>query len=338
MATAAVAALVGCHATTADTATSSDAIAVDFFQGKERSACAGTLLSPNVVLTTAHCAGHSDAARVTIAGTRQTVEVDDVYYYDWTAAPSHLARHDVALLVLRAPLSAPSYAPIAPSDPIVARWMHGIVSAAGKGTTGALHFTDDPAPLVSPEGGDLVTQPPQKFTRRPQILLGDDNYYTAERGPNYWLARPNDPEQDAFTQAPTVAGANANAAYIFTHGTPGWMEGLPPKDEVRTLFQNNGQQLILGSCYGGVDKDGASNAQRLADIIQLPRESVYGCTGFVGNWWTNANCDGQWVDGNGTPLTDEKRQELRLRNCSFSSDVQNGNILISQNDLAAMCH
>src|SRR5436190_702308 len=63
-----------------------DAVVVDFFTADHaKNACSGTLVAANVVLTAAHCADGSRAARVTApeAGGR-IAEVARVLRYDWT--------------------------------------------------------------------------------------------------------------------------------------------------------------------------------------------------------------------------------------------------------------
>lgn len=92
-----------------------DAVVVDFYTGSEgATACSGTLLSPNVVLTAAHCADGSSGAWVTTADGGQSAQVGRIMAYDWTnVASHHLQEHDLALLVLRSPIQVSRYSSIA---------------------------------------------------------------------------------------------------------------------------------------------------------------------------------------------------------------------------------
>ena len=99
---------------TAAAASSPSAVTVDFYSGANVSAaCAGTLISANVVLTAAHCADNSVSARVRApaagGSSGQTSEATDVLRYDWGRAIDHSQEHDVALVVLRTPITLPTY-------------------------------------------------------------------------------------------------------------------------------------------------------------------------------------------------------------------------------------
>src|SRR5262249_23485503 len=92
-----------------------DAVGVDFFAGDNlSSAGSGTLLWANVVLTAAHCADGSTAARVTAPDAAgQSSAVAQILHYDWTRDPAHHSlEHDLALLVLRRPIQTPHYSSI----------------------------------------------------------------------------------------------------------------------------------------------------------------------------------------------------------------------------------
>ncbi len=108
---------VGCsstppsHDAAVHPALAADAVTVDFFGGAGTTHCAGTLLSANVVLTAAHCADGSKSARVRAPdASGQSAEVSQVVRYDWNQAADHTQEHDLALLVLRAPLATNTFA------------------------------------------------------------------------------------------------------------------------------------------------------------------------------------------------------------------------------------
>ncbi len=117
-AAAAASLLAGCSsevqrsgASGANDGSAPDAVSVDFYAGgKVSAACAGTMLSDNVVLTSAHCADGSKGARVRIGG--QTADVAKVMTYDWGTSHDRSQEHDLALLVLRTPVSASHYATV----------------------------------------------------------------------------------------------------------------------------------------------------------------------------------------------------------------------------------
>lgn len=110
--------VVGCsgsspsHDAAVHPAGAADAVTVDFFGASgATSHCAGTVLSANVVLTAAHCADGSRSARVRAPDANgQTAEVSEVLRYDWGQAADHTQEHDLALLVLRAPLDTTAFA------------------------------------------------------------------------------------------------------------------------------------------------------------------------------------------------------------------------------------
>lgn len=99
------------HGTVSD---SPDAVAINVYRGATlSSACAGTLLSSHVVLTSAHCADNADAIRVKAPNAgNQIAEVERVVFYDWGQEADHAHEHDLALLVLRTTITAPSYAQV----------------------------------------------------------------------------------------------------------------------------------------------------------------------------------------------------------------------------------
>ncbi len=104
-----------------------DAVTIDFYGGGHAQSCSGTLLSPNVVLTSARCAAGSKAARViapNAGGAASTVA--KVYTYDWGTRPNHAEEHDLALLSLRTPIHASHYATVTADAPT------GAVTAFGR--------------------------------------------------------------------------------------------------------------------------------------------------------------------------------------------------------------
>jgi hypothetical protein len=168
--------MVGCttesapspSATGASDGLAPDAVSVDFYgDGKVAAACSGTLLSSNVVLTSAHCAAGSKGARVhTAAG--QASEVAKVMLYDWGTTQDHAQEHDLALLVLRTPMSAARYATVS-SGPCVGcvATAHGRAGAAASkriaieptapvGRPFSLRFQREPEGAVA---GGAVTGP-----------------------------------------------------------------------------------------------------------------------------------------------------------------------------------
>jgi hypothetical protein len=431
-------ALAGCSSKHADRGTTSDggdAVVVDFYrEGRPLAGCSGTLVSPLVVLTAAHCADGSDGARVMVAGDAGAVEVAQVLTYDWTDETEHHAQeHDLALLVLRAPLFASSSAWISTDHPVggdvsiwgrssqdgrvgldatrtdgrivadaapmgrpfavvvspgvadaggavrrsdgavvgvvmgkgqntgvgyVARLDEALVASWVKGvTSGVVEGTEHPGALpkmtiggsvriasVAHDGellggsGDLGTmlasaepleERAQQLLNRPAapasynapgIQVSDPSLglYDVKTGTNYWAALWNLPRDNAFQYASSVAASTPNANFIFAHGEPGYMDGLPPMSEVAALFARNPGLLVLGSCFGGALYRGTSNASRIADASGIRRQAVYACTGRMLLFASEMDCGGVWVDGTQQPISPEQRGGL-LRNCTLTT-------------------
>ena len=86
-------------------------VVVDFYGARGRSAaCSGTLISPNVVLTSAHCASGSRGARVVApdaSGASSTVARS--FPYGWSATKDPAGQYDLELLTLTKPITLASY-------------------------------------------------------------------------------------------------------------------------------------------------------------------------------------------------------------------------------------
>lgn len=99
--------------------------------------CSGTLLSKNVVLTSAHCASTSSAGYVSAPDANgQTSSVKLVRTYDWTTSGDHSVQHDLALVVLSKSISIASYPKVwsHDADGLTARQSHRSVAAASDAT------------------------------------------------------------------------------------------------------------------------------------------------------------------------------------------------------------
>jgi hypothetical protein len=86
-------------------------VVIDFYgaQGKT-AACSGTLLSADVVLTSAHCAVGTRGARVTAPDAGGiTSTVDRVFPYGWRPGRDPRTQYDLALLSLKSPIRLASY-------------------------------------------------------------------------------------------------------------------------------------------------------------------------------------------------------------------------------------
>jgi hypothetical protein len=283
----------------------SEAVAIDYYEGGAPSeTCAGTLVSPLVVLTAAHCADHTEGARVTVAG--QSADVDQVLVYDWPDDPTLQAHgHDLALLVLKSPLSAAAYADVAVDDTVatanagkdgaavkrpdgavigvstgahadyfgrigdrvVAWWVNGVVyvvqhaaaqSAIAPGLMTAAHPLDDKEALID-DKETLINRPSTpggaeglplvevagslllpKYHVRGLWVEQNERRFTPVSGDNYWVAKPTDPQDDAFSDVDRIANNHPNGSYLFTHGAPGIVDALPPTDTIQQIYHKGG--------------------------------------------------------------------------------------------------
>jgi hypothetical protein len=372
-----------------------DAVVVDFYlDGRPSVACSGTLVSPRLVLTAAHCADASDGARVTVGAADQTAEVARVIPYDWTDDVAHHAlEHDLALVVLREALVAPAYARVSTDDPAgssvtvsgqagvlgpeapagrpysvpvslgratlttdaggaarrsdgavlgvfmgagavtglgyvarvdekeIAEWLDFItaVVAAESGHATEMRLQTDvelidgPEPLV-PAAAPRPTsqQAPRSYDAATGIEVMDPRQNITRRGSNYWISSLAG--HDAFDYAGLFAATHPEANFVFAHGYPGLMEGLPSRAQASSLITRN-VPLILGSCFGGASSGGKSNAARIADGWGLQRGRVYGCSGLIFTYPDVIRCDGHWVDGNGVPIV---TGGTPLLNCTYA--------------------
>jgi hypothetical protein len=89
-------------------------VVVDFHHGRATTAaCSGTLLSADLVLTSAHCAAGSTGAvvRAPDAGGRVSL-ASRVFFYGWDRHADATSQNDLALLVLESPIRLAHYAVI----------------------------------------------------------------------------------------------------------------------------------------------------------------------------------------------------------------------------------
>lgn len=97
--------------TTSTSSALSSSVAVDFYRGSMLTgACSGTLLAPNVVLTSRHCSTGGNAVRVTAPGAGgATTTAARIFRYAWDPNSDASVQHDFAVLVLRSPIRLKTY-------------------------------------------------------------------------------------------------------------------------------------------------------------------------------------------------------------------------------------
>jgi hypothetical protein len=237
-------------------------------------------------------------------------------------------------------------------DPLVIEWLKDIiddeawVDAHTKPGGGAITpkgllpgAADDGDKALVQDNSDVV----QAGTSRPvtteaaplpysePVKLIDDKPrdHPVRTGENYWADGTDD--DPATGLAPTYAKYNDDAMVISGHGAPGAMGTPPSEEELKDMAaRSNGRTFVLASCYSGVPGVEGGNptptsAAQIADTAGIPHEKIYGCTGkvaFVASG-RGATCDGQWVDGNGTRLVAQQRNQYALLNCHQDADGKN---------------
>jgi hypothetical protein len=145
------------------------------------------------------------------------------------------------------------------------------------------------------------------------------------KGDNYWFSSaPKDP---AFQNDIDYANMHKDATLVGAHGSPGHMTDIPDNDTMKSLTMGKTGPLIVDSCYAGAkdSKGGISNAAELADNAGISRTNSYGCTGEEST--PNSStlyCDGQWVDGNGSPVSAANMGKYGMKNCTVKKRNSSG--------------
>jgi hypothetical protein len=134
----------------------------------------------------------------------------------------------------------------------------------------------------------------------------------------YLDATKNDP---AFknTQAYAQQMAGQNVSVYGAHGYPGQIAATPNPAAAQQLMKD-GKEVVMVSCFAGAlpNENGTqmNNAHYFAQEAGGDPSKVYGCTSYAYSFPGSTGCYGNWVDGNGNFVSDQKKQQLGLKTCT----------------------